>query len=78
MKQLILDIPTAYEPAEDHPAYQINELVERMNFEDLYRTVRYPYHPALLLKLSLFAYARGFRSGRKSNGLPMKTRVLCG
>ncbi|MGV3184723.1 IS1182 family transposase [Weissella paramesenteroides] len=64
-KQLILDIPTAYEPAENHPAYQINELVEHMNFEDLYHTGRYPYHPALLLKLILFAYARGFRSGRQ-------------
>lgn len=44
---------------------QINELVEHMNFKDLYHTGRYPYHPALLLKLILFAYARGFRSGRQ-------------
>jgi transposase len=78
MKQLILDIPTAYEPAENHPAYQINEPVEHINFEDLYRTGHHPYHPALLLKLILFAYARGFVLGDKSNDLQVKTRLLYG
>jgi len=65
MQQLMLDIPTAYEPGENHPAYQINQLVESMDFEDNYTTGRYPYDPRLLLKLVLFAYARGIRSGRQ-------------
>lgn len=60
----MLDIPTAYEPEENHPAYQINQLVESLDFTDEYTTGRYPYHPRLLLKLVLFAYARGIRSGR--------------
>ncbi len=59
MNQLMLDIPTAYEPEENHPAYQINQLVESLDFTGEYTTGRYPYHPCLLLKLVLFAYARG-------------------
>ncbi|WP_245150419.1 transposase, partial [Weissella cibaria] len=67
MNQLMLDIPTAYEPEENHPAYQtyqINQLVESLDFTDEYTTRRYPYHPCLLLKLVLFAYARDIRSDR--------------
>ena len=60
----MLDIPTAYEPEENHPAYQINQLVESLDFTDEYTTGRYPYHPRLLLKLVLFAYTRGIRYGR--------------
>lgn len=64
MNQLMLDIPTAYEPEENHPSYQINQLVESLDFTDEYTTGRYPYHPRLLLKLVLFAYTRGIRYGR--------------
>ncbi|MGG7602840.1 hypothetical protein [Weissella cibaria] len=38
MNQLMLDIPTAYEPEENHPAYQINQLVESLDFTDEYTT----------------------------------------
>ena len=57
MNQLMLDIPTVYESEENYPAYQINQLVESLDFTDKYTTGRHPYHPRLLLKLVLFACA---------------------
>ncbi|WP_252180874.1 transposase [Pediococcus stilesii] len=71
----MLDIPTAYEPEENHPAYQINKLVEFLDFTDEYTTGRYPYHPGLLLKLVLFAHARGIRSGRKISQFADENKV---
>ena len=72
LNQLMLDIPTAFEPEENHPTNQINQLLESLYYTDGYTTGRYPYHPCLLLKLVLFAYTQGIRSGR------MKIGQTCG
>ena len=66
MKQLSLNIPTAYEPESSHPAHYINRLVESL-------AVRRPrimgrpreYDPRMLLKLVLLAYSYGIISCRK-------------
>lgn len=66
MNQIMLDIPTAYEPSKNHVAHYINELVESMNTNIFYKTGRpVEYDPRLMMKLVLFAYTRGIRSGRR-------------
>lgn len=62
----MLDIPTAYEPSKKYVAHYINELVESMDTNIFYKTGRpVEYDPRLMMKLVLFAYTRGIRSGRR-------------
>lgn len=66
MNQLTLNISTAYEPALNHPAHYINQLVEGLDLpkDNLMGRPR-EYDLRMLLKLVLLAYSYGIFSCRK-------------
>jgi transposase len=60
MKQLSLDMATEFAPDEGHEVRYINDLVDSMNYQDLYTTGRpREYDLRAMMKLVLFAYLRG-------------------
>ncbi|WP_243115724.1 hypothetical protein [Periweissella cryptocerci] len=67
MNQIMLDIPTAYEPDKNHVAHYINELVEDMDVTIFYTTGRpLEYDPPIMNETSFYSqYTRGVRSGRR-------------
>lgn len=76
---LILNIP--FTIPENHEARLISRFVdsipESVLLEDTSHTGRPAFHPAMLLKMFLFAYSRGVTSGRKieqlnAESIPMK------
>ncbi|WP_288639330.1 IS1182 family transposase [uncultured Lentilactobacillus sp.] len=66
INQLSLNIATAYEPEDDHPAHYINQLVEKLAVKNTQVMGRpREYDPRMMLKLVLLAYSYGLVSCRK-------------
>lgn len=55
---------------QDHLAHFVSEIVEQLDLSDIYRAYREergypPYDPLMMVKILVYAYARGIRSSRK-------------
>jgi len=55
---------------QDHLAHFVREIVEQLDLSDIYRAYREergypPYDPLMMVKILVYAYARGIRSSRK-------------
>lgn len=65
INQLSLELSTQYLPKENHIVWVIHEFVESLNLNHVYLFGRpKEYDPSMLLKLLLYAYARGIFSSR--------------
>lgn len=81
INQMVLPLTTDYKPKKHHISWYINDLVETLAYETPYIFGRpREYSLSMLLKLVLYAYAKGIYSSRKMEELAeenLPARWLC-